>query len=92
MKYSGEPQCPAPDASDDGRKSIAIGEVLPNGRDVLDVLTQLLLNSEKQQNQIEELTRGMEYLAQQVKTLVDALAEDADPDQPITNYLSGKPI
>ena len=42
--------------------------------------------------QINELTKGVEYLAQQVKTLVDALAEDQDPDAPLTHYMSGKPI
>lgn len=85
-------KCPVPDVSLVETSSNAIGALPLNGLNVSESLIQLLKNSEIQQNQINELTKGVEYLAQQVKTLVDALAEDADPDAPLTNYLSGRPI
>jgi hypothetical protein len=88
----GEIECHAPDASDEGKRSSGIGVPQQIGQSVPDVLIQLLKITENQQSQIEELTKGVEYLAQQIKGLVDALAEEADPDAPLTNYLSGKPI
>lgn len=45
-----------------------------------------------QNNQISDLQETVKFLAQQVKTLVDALAEDADPDAPLTTYMDGRPI
>lgn len=85
-------QCPAPDASDDEKRSSAIGELLLNGPLYSVSLIQLLKNSESQQQQINELTKGIQFLAEQVKTMVDALAEDSDPDAPIVTYMSGKPV
>lgn len=91
--------CHAPDASDEGRKSSGIGEQQSNGLLLTEGLIQLQQNSEEmfqylrfQQKQIEELTASIKFLAEQVKTLVDALAEEEDTDMPMTNYLSGKPI
>jgi hypothetical protein len=91
--------CPAPDASDEGKRSSGIGEQPLSGLNVSDGLT-LLQNSsvmilkelEYQRKDIKEMQQSIQFLAQQVKTLVDALAEDADPDAPLTNYLSGKPV
>ena len=85
-------KCPAPDASDEGKRSSATGVQQQIGQDAQDILIQLLKITENQQSQIEELTKGVEYLAQQIKGLVDALAEEADPDEPRTTYLSGRPI
>jgi len=92
-------KCHAPDASDEGKRSSGIGELPLNGQQAKEGLIQLLKNSEAMMNQmliqaeqISELQQGIKFLAEQVKTLVDALAEDADPDAPLTNYMSGKPI
>lgn len=82
----------APDASDDGKRSSGIGELPLSGLSDTAYLIQLLRNSERQELQINELNKSVQFLAQQVKTLVDALAENADPDAPLTNYMSGKPI
>lgn len=84
--------CPVPAASDDEKRSSDIGEALLIGQSVRDELTLLLRNSEKQQKQINDMTEGIKFLAEQVKTMVDALAEDVDPDRPLTTYMSGKPI
>lgn len=94
-----EQKCPAPDANDEGKSSPLTGEQQGTGPSVSESLTLLLSYSEKiylemmeQKNLINDLRGGMAYLADQVKTLVDALAEDQDPDEPITSYLSGKPV
>lgn len=92
-------KCHAPDASNAEKESSGTGALPLGGQSMLAVLTQLLSNSEKmhlemldQKERINDLRNGMEYLASHVKTLTDALAEDQDPDQPISNYLSGKPV
>ena len=98
-----ENKCHAPVASPEGKSSSGIGNPLLNGPlDSVD-LTQLQQNSEAifmmskaleyQTKKIESLEQGIKFLAEQVKTLVDALAEEQeDPERPITNYMSGRPV
>jgi hypothetical protein len=100
-------KCPALPASDDVKNSKPIGpkpKTEPSDSDALTLRqhnsVNLILNAlssqaariTEQQHQITELTKGVEYLAQQVKTLVDALADEADPDAPLTTYMDGTPI
>lgn len=79
-------------ASDDGKRSSGIGQAPDSGPNVQGVLILLLESIDLQKNRIDDLTNTVKFLAEQVKTLVDALADDTDPDAPLTNYMSGKPI
>lgn len=99
--------CPAPDASHEEKSSNSIGALLKSGPNDSEDLTLLLTRSgivnQLMENQADRLTaieqslmeqyKSIQFLAQQVKTLVDALAEEMeDPDRPITSYMSGKPV
>lgn len=93
-------QCPAPVASPEEKSSNGIGEQQKTGLNVSEGLT-LLQNSsvmmlkelEYLRADIKEQQQSIQFLAEQVKTLVDALAEEQeDPDRPITTYMSGKPV
>lgn len=99
MEVYGDNKCPAPPASDDVKSSSGIGQALLNGPLDSADLTQLLASSVMilkelgyQRQDIKDLQQTVKFLAEQVKTLVDALAEDQDPDMPLTTYMDGKPI
>lgn len=86
---SKESQCLAQPASDGGNAS-STGLVSPGHAPVDSKTLFRLINSQSQQ--IQELNQSVQFLAEQVKTLIDGLAEDADPDEPPTMYMSGRPI
>ena len=84
--------CLAPVASPEEKSSNGIGEAPRNGLTDSENLTLLLRSSEDIRVRVKNIEDSIQFLAEQVKTLVDALAEDSDPDAPLTNYMSGKPI
>ena len=85
--------CPAPVASHEEKSSSGIGNQPNNGPKEWASLTRLLMLSREQSSRIIELEQAIKFLAEQVKTLVDALAEEQeDPDRQVTHYMSGKAI
>ena len=92
--------CPAPVASPEEKSYSAIGPMHLSGpSNTVDpiraqAISEAVLNQIYQQKaEISELTKGIQFLAEQVKTLVDSLAEEQeDPDRPVTAYMSGKPV
>jgi hypothetical protein len=86
-------KCRAPVASPEEKSSNGIGEVPKNGLTDSENLTLLLRSSEDIRVRVKNIEDSIQFLAEQVKTLVDALAEEQeDPDRPITSYMSGKPV
>lgn len=92
-------QCHAPPASDDVKNSKPIGPRPKTEHSDSDALIQLQSNTatilqivQLQAAQIKDLQQAFQFLSTQVKTLVDALADEADPDAPLTTYMDGTPI
>lgn len=79
------------DANAAGESSEPIGPPPRLGPSLEDSLTRLLLNSEIQRQGMAEVFKQLAQITNQMQALLDALAEDEDPDQP-TRYMDGTPI